>query len=111
MIKLKIFGLGLLFFTVLSVFSYQLSHSYFSDSGNSTSNVFAAAAEFPTTPTPTLSVTPTPPIAHTLVMNEVLPTSTCSSGQEQLQFVELWNGSGATVNLQQYSLSDGTNTI
>src|SRR3990167_2756320 len=75
------------------------SFAYFSDTETSTGNLFQAADSFG------------PPIAQTLVMNEILPVSSCNSGQTNGQFVELWNGSGSTVNLQQFSLSDGTNTI
>jgi hypothetical protein len=44
-------------------------------------------------------------------MNEILPISSCISGQTPGQFLELWNGSGGTVNLKDFSLSDGINTI
>lgn len=101
--------------------------AFFSDAAVSQNNTFAAAAQFPTatpsvtitptpiatsTPTPTITPTPsTPPIATTLVMNEILPASSCSSGNTQGQFLELWNGSGANINLQDYKLNDGTTTI
>lgn len=38
----------------------QSTAAFFSDTVTSKDNYFAAAAEFPTTPTPTLSITPTP---------------------------------------------------
>lgn len=81
----------------------------FLNSGTSTGNVFSAEAVFPT-PTPSPSPTP-PPIAQTLVMNELLPHSSCSSGNTEGQFLELWNGTSGTVNLKDFKLSDGTNTV
>jgi hypothetical protein len=84
------------------------TNAFFADSSNSTANVFAAATSFPTA---TPSATPTPPIAQTLVMNELLPLSSCIQGQDNGQYLELWNGSGATVNLKDFKLTDGTNTI
>lgn len=94
---------------VLCFVSYRVTFSFFNDIGHSNSNVFAAASTFPT-PSPSPSPTPTP-IATTLVMNELLPHSSCTSGQTEGQFLELWNGTGGTVNLKDFSLSDGTNTV
>lgn len=73
-----------------------------SDTEVSTNNVFTAASEFPT---------PIPQIAQTLVMNEILPISSENQGQDNCQFLELWNGSGAAVSLQNFKLTDGVTTI
>lgn len=106
---------------------YRTSGAFFSDQSSSTGNVFSASAVFPSatptitptptntpTPTPTSTPTPTPtgvPIAQTLVMNEILPNSTCTLGQSVGQFVELWNGTANTVDLQNFKLKDGSNNI
>lgn len=78
---------------------FSLSSSFFSDVETSAGNVFQASDHFG------------PPIAQTLVMNELLPFSSCNSGQTNGQFLELWNGSGATVNLKDFKLTDGSVTI
>lgn len=105
---------------VLGFLSYKTTYSLFSDTAESTGNVFSASDVFPTatptitptpTNTPTITPTPTPQIAQTLVMNELLPLSSCDAGNTNGQFLELWNGSGATVNLQNFQLTDGTNTL
>jgi hypothetical protein len=112
----RITSLIILGIAFLGLVLSSTTSAFYADNSNSTANVFAAATSFPTaTPsaTPTISITPsvTPPIAQTLVMNEILPVSSCNSGNTNGQFVELWNGSGAIVDLQQFSLSDGTNII
>jgi len=99
-------GLMVLLFCTVLFISYSFTHAFFSDAANSTSNIFSAAAEFPTTPTPTPGQ-----IAQTLVINEVLPHSACKQGQAESQFVELWNGTNSDIDLQNFKLSDGTNTI
>lgn len=103
---IKIIFISALTIGILGFFSYKITYALFSDTATSQTNTFAAAQAFPTA-TPT----PTPPIAQTLVMNEILPLSSCNSGQTNGQFVELWNGSGSTVNLKDFKLTDGTNTI
>jgi hypothetical protein len=102
-----------------SFISYKVTYSFFNDTSSSQSNTFTAAAIFPipttsptASPTPSGSLLPTPtPIAQTLVMNELLPDSSCSSGNDEGQFLELWNGSGVTISLQNFQLSNGTETI
>lgn len=81
-----------------AAFMFTTTFAYFSNSGQSTNNTFVANI-------------PAPPIATTLVMNELLPHSTCSSGNTEGQFLELWNGTAGTVNLKDFKLFDGTNTI
>lgn len=78
----------------------SFSTSFFFDIEQSIGNIFGASDDFGG-----------PPIAQTLVMNEILPLSSCTSGQTNGQYLELWNGSGVTVNLKDFKLSDGTNTI
>ncbi len=66
-ILISLIGIGLLFRSV--------THSYFSDSASSTSNVFAAAAQFPTPTsgvTSTVTITPTPTVGFgSVVINEI----------------------------------------
>lgn len=101
----KIYLLATMFTITLALISYKVTYSFFNDTATSQNNTFTAAATFPTPqPTPT-------PIATTLVMNELLPDSSCVQGNTEGQFLELWNGSGATINLKDFKLSDGTNTI
>lgn len=53
-----------------------------------------------------------PPIpANTIVINEVLPASSCSVGQTQGLFIELINMSNGVVNLQDHSLSNGEEVV
>lgn len=107
--KKKLILSSLTMMAVLCFISYRVTFSFFNDVGHSNTNVFAAASTFPT-PLPSPSPTP-PPIATTLVMNELLPHASCMSGQTEGQFLELWNGTPGTVNLKDFSLSDGTNTV
>lgn len=61
----------------------------------------------PVTPSPT----PPPGIATTLVINEVLPDSSCFQGQTEAQWLEIYNGYNYAVNLKNFKITDGTNTI
>lgn len=103
----SIFGFSKLAAIIIPIMAVALiapfTLAFFGDTETSSGNVFQAAAEFPTPPPP--------PIAETLVINELLPVSSCNSGQTNGQFIELWNGSDSTVNLKDFSLSDGSNTI
>ncbi len=106
--KLKFVFLAIIFTLVIGFMSYKGAFALFSDTATSTNNVFSASQTFPTsTPSPT----PPPQIAQTLVINEILPHSTCFQGNTENQFVELWNGTGGDVNLQSFKFSDGTNVI
>ena len=73
------------------------------DTETSTGNFFQAADSFG------------PPIAQTLVINEVLPDTNCTVGQGQnqkkAQWLEVYNGFSITVNLKDFKITDGTNTI
>lgn len=103
--RLALFSTIILTF-VLAIASFRWSYSWFSDSAQSTNNVFAATAEF-------ASPTPTPiPIAQVLVINEVLPVTTCKTGNTTAQWLEIYNGYEASVNLKNFKLTDGSgNTI
>jgi hypothetical protein len=95
----------------LGIVLSSTTNAFYADNSNSTTNTFAAATSFPTA-TPSATLTPSPvPIANTLVINEVLPVSSCTQGQDNGLYIELWNGTNADVNLQQYKLSDGTTTF
>lgn len=90
-----------------------VSSSFFLDTEQSLNNIFSAATTFPQpSSSPTPSPTPTPaPIAQTLVINEVLPDTSCLVGQNEAQWIEVYNGFSVTVNLKDFKLTDGnTNT-
>jgi predicted ribosomally synthesized peptide with SipW-like signal peptide len=55
--------------------------------------------------------TPPPQTATTLVINEVLPDSSCKQGQTEAQWLEIYNGYAIPVNLKNFKITDGTNTI
>ena len=75
-----------------------LASSFFSDIEISIGNLFQAGDW-------------SPPIAQTLVINEVLYKTNCTVPQNK-QWIEIWNGFDFTVNLQDWSLRDGEgNTI
>ena len=80
------------FFGASLVFT-ALASSYFSDNETSTGNVFQASDQFG------------PPIAQTLVINEILYNTNCTI-PENKQWIELWNGSANTVDLKDWSLRD-----
>jgi len=66
------------------------------DSEISTGNFFQAADSFG------------PPIAQTLVINEILYDTNCGT-PENKQWIELWNGSSSIVDLKDWSLRDQDN--
>jgi len=88
----------LLPFLISTVLIYS-TFAFFSDTETSTGNLFQAAETFG------------PPIAQTLVINEVLPDSSCSQGNTEAQWIEVYNGFSVTVNLKDFKITDGTNTI
>lgn len=82
-----------------------VSSSFFFDEELSINNILSAATTFPqTTPPPN-------PFAQTLVINEVLPDSSCSQGNTEAQWIEVYNGYSVPVNLKNFKISDGVNTI
>ncbi|MBU4078600.1 lamin tail domain-containing protein [Patescibacteria group bacterium] len=81
--------------TTLTVASYQVTHSYFSDSASSTQNAFTAAAVFPTsTPTPTTT-------SSNIVINEVN-----SSASSSAEWVELYNPTSSDINVSGWTILD-----
>ena len=81
------------------------SGSFFSDLERSLGNIFQAAESYaPPTPTP-------PPIAQTLVINEVLPQSTCKVGNSYAQWIEIYNGFSYPVDLKNYRITDANGTL
>jgi signal peptidase I len=55
---------------------------------------------------------PTPvPEENLLVINEVLPDSSCFQGQTEAQWLEVFNGSAAAVNLKNYQITDGSGVL
>lgn len=107
--NLSFSGLKILMPVFVSVLVFQNSWAFFSDAAQSLNNVFSASATFPT-PTPSPTPTP-PPIAQVLVINEVLPDTSCSVGQTEAQWLEVYNGFAVTVNLKNFKITDGTNVI
>lgn len=88
-----------------------VSGAYFLDNELSIDNILGAATEF-ATPSPSPSPSPTPPpIAQTLVINEVLPDSSCVQGNTEAQWIEVYNGFNFAVNPKNYKITDGTNTV
>lgn len=69
--------------------------AYFSNLGLSSNNVFNTS-QF---------------IATTLVINELIYDSSCTPNPDQKIAIELWNGSGTTVSLQNWKLRDQDGNI
>jgi len=95
---------------VLSILSFGITKALFSDAATSTNNTFVASNAFPTA-TPT--ITPTPGIAQTFVINEFLWDSSCGNASQEPgnYWIELYNGSSAIVNLKDWQFRDGNNNI
>ena len=104
-------------FAALGIITAKFIFSFFNDTATSTSNTFAAAAEFPTpipstTPTPgptsTPGVTPTPQVANHPVISEVQIHG--SNANED--FIELYNPTNSVISLNGWQLklknSNGT---
>lgn len=85
---------AILFFFWLALISFQVTYSFFSDSGQSSSNVFTAAAEFPIT---------SPITSAALKINEFFPSP---SGEES-EWVEIFNGASNSVDLTGWKITDG----
>lgn len=85
-------------FGVFLVFA-GASVSYFHDSEGSQGNVLSAGSDFGSLP------------SKTLVINEVLPDSSCSQGQTEAQWLEVYNKSDGEVNLKNFKITDGENII
>jgi len=75
--------------------SIKISYALFSDSSQSTSNTFSAADAFPT-------ATPTPTSTPQIVINEF-----SSDGNNQKEWAELYNPSGASVDLSGWLIGNG----
>jgi hypothetical protein len=88
-------------FGALTVF-LGLSGAYFSDQENSIGNVLGAASDFDS---------PIPDTALTLVINEVLPDASCSRGNTEAQWLEVFNGYDVPVNLKNFQLTNGVEMI
>lgn len=76
---------------ILTFLSFRLAGAFFSDTANSTTNTFAAAAEFPT-------ATPTP---AQVVINEVFQTGNASG-----EWVELYNTTDSPIDVSGWSIAD-----
>ena len=73
--------------------------AFYSDEEKSSGNIFGAAESFG------------PQIAQTLVVNELLPNSSCAVGPKPGIWLEVFNGYNTSVDLKDFDLFDGTNTI
>lgn len=102
---------------VIFVSFFFATKAYYLDMEQNQQNILGAASSFSTpTPTPSStpnsSPTPTPQTqAISLVINEVLPDSSCSQGNTEAQWLEVYNGYPNTVNLKNFKITDGVNTI
>jgi len=55
---------------------------------------------------------PTPELeANLLVINEVLPDSSCEQGNTEAQWLEVFNGGAGSVNLKNYQITDGSGVL
>src|SRR3989344_4742704 len=97
--RLKLPSLRVFLPLALSTLLVYNTFAFLFDTETSTGNFFTAAESFG------------PPIAQTLVINEVLPDSSCSQGNTEAQWIEIYNGFNFTVNPKNYQITDGTNTI
>lgn len=88
--------LVLMLISCMSFLTMQLTYGLFSDSGNSTNNIFAAASVFPT---PTASPVPA------IVINEVSP-----DGAVTLEWVELYNPTSSSVDVSGWIIEDGNSS-
>lgn len=86
--------LTLLYTFILTAFSFQFTHSFFTSSAQSTNNTFTASSEFPATPTPT-------PIGYGIVINEVF-----QSADNKDEWVELYNSTNAPIDVSGWKISD-----
>ena len=95
------------FLPILAVlFVAGSTYAAYMDSGSSTGNVFSAAEVFPTP-------TPAPNIANHLVINEVMfnpLASPACGGENDAEWVEIYNPTGSSVNLDTWSVGDGNST-
>jgi hypothetical protein len=94
----------------LSLVSYKVTYSFFSNSAASNSNIFAAASSFPISAPVTSSPTPTPVAtpatgSATLVVNEVFTGSSNSN-----DWVEIFNKTGASIDVTGWKVEDNTST-
>lgn len=96
---------------ILLLVSFHGTQSYFSDSAVSGANTFATASEFQSASLTPVEPTPSEEAAQVLVINEIIPDSSCSQGNNEAQWIEIYNGYATTVNLKNFKITDGTNTI
>lgn len=85
------------------IFLIAFSASYFTDIEESIGNIFRVGTWGP----------PPSQIAETLVINEVLPVSTCPIGGSNKTgvWLEVYNGYSTEVNLKNYKIADGNGDI
>ncbi len=106
-----------IFGAILVVAAFSVS--YFFDNESSLQNVFSASSDFGNnetpTPTPDPNASPTPTPGNNpfdgLVINEVLPDTECAVGNTEAQWIEIYNGTGQTVNPKDFMITDGTNIV
>lgn len=100
--KLNIF-LTLVLLVCLFSLSYQVTLSLFSDSGQSSSNLFVASSAFPT-PSPT-------PITDHVVINEVnykVDVAHTITNEANSEWFEIYNPTASPVILTGWSITDDT---
>ncbi|OGH04593.1 MAG: hypothetical protein A2W22_04995 [Candidatus Levybacteria bacterium RBG_16_35_11] len=101
----KFFILTILFLFAVGLISYRVTMAYFSDTAQSTNNVFAASSQFPTPTT-------TPINPGDVVINEIMWMG--SSVNSSDEWLELRNMTSNTIDLSNWvieNLGSGTNNV
>ena len=89
-------ALAVIYFIGISLVFTQITHALFTDSASSNNNTFTAAAVFPTG---------TPLTSAQLKINEV-----SSAGGALLEWIEIFNPTGSSVDVSGWSVVDNTST-
>lgn len=97
--KKSVKWLGLVPTVAVVMLFVGVTGSFFADTEQTLANFLGAAADFDQQQRLFL--------ANSLVINEVLPVTSCKQGQAEGVFVELYNGSSKSVDLKDYIISDG----
>src|SRR3989344_2997713 len=100
---------GLIFLSLITLLgigfiSFKLTYSFFSDSGNSTSNIFSAAEQFPS-PIPS----PGDIVINELYFDVCTPAVDCGNNPQN-EWVEIYNNSSFPIVLTGWTLTDDNGT-
>jgi len=110
--KLRI---GFLLFLLISggFFLFKFTHALFSSSSSSNNNVFSASESFPTTipsVTETVTISPSPTPSPALTNHLVISEVQINGATASQDFVELYNPTNSTVDLNGWKLRKRTST-